>query len=57
MFAWTNDFVEENELGLEVSHLTTLATQFEKYFPADWDFEKHDCNLSAYHRGKHSTTH
>jgi hypothetical protein len=48
MFPWTNDFIEENELGLEViknvilSHLTTLVTQFEKYFPTDWDIEKHD---------------
>jgi hypothetical protein len=35
-------------LGLEViknvilSHITTLVTQFEKYFPTDWDIEKHD---------------
>jgi hypothetical protein len=48
MFPWTNNFIEENELGLEViknvnlSHLTTLVTQFEKYFPTDWDIEKHD---------------
>jgi hypothetical protein len=41
-------FIEENELGLEaienviLSHLTTLVTQFEKYFPTDWDIEKHD---------------
>jgi hypothetical protein len=48
MFPCTNDFTEENELGLEViknvflSHLTTLVTQFEKYFPTSWDIEKHD---------------
>jgi hypothetical protein len=48
MFPWTNDFIEENELGLEViknvilRHLTTLVTQFEKYFPTDWNIEKHD---------------
>jgi hypothetical protein len=47
MFPWTNDFIEENELGLAViknvilSRLTTLVTQFEKYFPTDWDIEKH----------------
>jgi hypothetical protein len=35
-------------LGLAViknvvlSHLTTLVTQFKKYFPTDWDIEKHD---------------
>jgi hypothetical protein len=45
MFPLTNDFIEENELGLEViknvilSHLTALVTQFEKYFPVDWDIE------------------
>jgi hypothetical protein len=48
MFPWTNDFVEESELVLAVienviiSHLTTLVTEFEKYFPTDWDNEKHD---------------
>jgi hypothetical protein len=48
MFPRTNDFIEENELGLEViknvilSHLTTLITQLEKYFQTDWDIEKHD---------------
>jgi hypothetical protein len=39
MFPWTNYFIEENELVLAVNknvilgHLTTLVTQFEKYFP------------------------
>jgi hypothetical protein len=48
MFPWTKDFIEENELGFSViknvipSHLITLVTQFEKYFPTDWDIEKHD---------------
>jgi hypothetical protein len=48
MFPWTNAFIEENELGLAViknvifSHLTTVVTQFEKYFPTDWDIEMHD---------------
>jgi hypothetical protein len=48
MFPWTNDFIEENELDLAViknvilSHLTTLVTQLEKYFPTDWNIEKHD---------------
>jgi hypothetical protein len=48
MFPCTNDFIEENELGLAViknvilSHLTTVVTQFEKYVPTDWDNEKHD---------------
>jgi hypothetical protein len=45
MFPWTNDFNEEDELGLAViknvilSHLATLVTQFEKYFPTDWDIK------------------
>jgi hypothetical protein len=45
MFPWTSDFIGENEFGLRViinvilSHLTTLVTQFEKYFPNDWDME------------------
>jgi hypothetical protein len=48
LFPWTNDFIEENEFGLEViknvilSHLTTSVTQFEKYFPIDLYIEKHD---------------
>jgi hypothetical protein len=48
MFPWANDFIEENELGLAViknvilSHLTTLVTQFKKYFPTGWDIEKHE---------------
>jgi hypothetical protein len=25
-----------------LNHLTALVTQFEKYFPTDWDIEKHD---------------
>jgi hypothetical protein len=25
-----------------LSHLTTLVTQFKKYFPTDWGIEKHD---------------
>jgi len=48
MFPWTNYFIKENELCLEViknvilSHLITLVTQFEKYFTTDWDIEKLD---------------
>jgi hypothetical protein len=45
MFPWTNDFIEGNEFGLAVienvilSHLTSLLTHFEKYFPTDWDIK------------------
>jgi hypothetical protein len=47
MFPWRNCFIEENELVLAVvknilSYLSTLVTQFEKYFPTDRDIEKHD---------------
>jgi hypothetical protein len=43
IFPRINGFSENNELGLAViknvilSHLTTLVTEFEKYFPTDWD--------------------
>jgi hypothetical protein len=45
VFPRTNDFNEDNEFGLAVvknvilSHLSTLVTQFEKYFPTNWDIE------------------
>jgi hypothetical protein len=63
MFPWTNDFNEDNELGLAViknvilSHLTTLVTQFEKYFPTSWDIEKHDCIRQPFNVPSEKTKH
>jgi hypothetical protein len=63
MIPWTNDFIEENELVLAViknvilSHLTTLVTQFEKYFPTDWDIEKHDCTRQPLNVPSEKTKH
>jgi hypothetical protein len=63
MFPHTNDFIEENELGLEViknvilSHLTTLVTQLEKYFHTDWDIEKHDWIRQPYSVPPEKTQH
>jgi hypothetical protein len=48
MFTWTDDLIEENELGLEVikksilRHLTTLVTQYDKRFSRVWNTEKQD---------------
>jgi hypothetical protein len=54
IFPRTNDFNEDNELGLAViknvilSHLTTLVTQFEKHFPTHWVIKKHDCTRQSF---------
>jgi hypothetical protein len=63
MFPWTNYFIEENDLGFAViknvilSHLTTLTTQFEKYFTTDWDVEKHDCIRQPFNVPSEKTKH
>jgi hypothetical protein len=48
MFPWTKYFIEKNELvwtvikNVILSHLTTLVTQFKKYFTTNWDIKKHN---------------
>jgi hypothetical protein len=63
MFPWTNDFIEENGLGSAViknvilSHLSTLVTQFDKYFPTNCYIEKHDCIRQPFNVPSEKTKH
>jgi hypothetical protein len=40
-----------------LSHLTTLVTQFQKYFPTDWDIEKHNWKRQPFNVLSEKTKH